>query len=80
MKICAIIGGYVTECQMVELRDRFDTVVVRAHQKAGRQNGEPVEATLTDPKYIYEGGIRYKHHKRLDWMPEDHPGFDTPLG
>lgn len=66
--------------QMVTFLDRFDTTVVIAHQKAGRPNGEPVEGTLTDPKYIYEGGVGYKHSAALDWMPEDHQGFDTPLG
>ena len=45
-----------------------------------RRNGLPVEGTLTDPKFIYEGGVRYMHDKRLDWMPEDHAGFKHPWG
>jgi hypothetical protein len=64
----------------VEFQDRFDNTVVIAHQKAGRPDGTPVEGTRTDPKYIYEGGIRYKHAKNLDWMPDDHPGFRDPWG
>jgi hypothetical protein len=84
--VAEVIGPSPKDCpgggrsQMVEFKDRFDGVVVRAHQKAGRPNGLPVEGTLTDPKYIYEGGVRYKHHKRLDWMPPDHPGFPHPSG
>lgn len=69
-----------TRSQMVEFLDRWDDTVVWAHQKAGRPDGQPAVGTCTDPKYIYEGGVRYKWSKHLDWMPPDHPGFPTPDG
>src|SRR5215210_4309442 len=42
--------------QTVTFLDRFDQTVVIAHQKAGRPNGEPIEGTMTDPKYIWRSG------------------------
>jgi hypothetical protein len=33
--------------------------VVIAHQY-GTQSGDPVAGTLPDPKFIFEGGVRYK--------------------
>jgi hypothetical protein len=69
-----------TRSQMVEFLDRWDNTVVWAHQIAGRPNGQAAEGTCTDPKYIFEGGVRYKHAKGLDWMPPDHPGFPHPWG
>ena len=58
-----------TRSQMIEYWDRWDNTVVRAHQKAGRPDGTPAPGTWTDPKYLFEGGVRYKHDPRRDWMP-----------
>lgn len=46
--------------QTVTFLDRFDDTIVVAHQKCGRPNGTVVEGTWTDPKFLYEGGVRYK--------------------
>jgi hypothetical protein len=69
-----------TRSQVVEFLDQWDNTVVWGHQKAGRPDGHPAEGTWTDPKFIFEAGVRYKHSRRLDWMPEDHPGFASPEG
>jgi hypothetical protein len=51
--------------QMVEYLDRFDRTIAHVHQY-GRQSGRPCRGTLPDPKYLYEGGVRYKHDPSLD--------------
>lgn len=48
--------------------DNWDRTIVIAHQRAGRPDGTPAPGTLTDPKFIFEGGIRYKHDPSLDYV------------
>jgi hypothetical protein len=46
--------------------DLHGRTVAWVHEKAGRPNGEPAEGTWADPKYLFEGGTRYK----LDWTAD----------
>jgi hypothetical protein len=55
--------------QMVAYLDQWDRTVMWAHQH-GRSDGTPAEGTRPDPKFLFEGGVRYKHDKRLDLLDE----------
>lgn len=57
-----------TRSQTVTFVDQGGRTVVRAHEKAGRPNGEPAEGTWADPKYIFERGVRYVHDPMLDLL------------
>src|SRR6266511_2184433 len=48
-----------TRSQMVTYLDEQDLTVVIAHQY-GRQDGTPALGTKPDPKFMFEGGVRYK--------------------
>lgn len=51
--------------QMVTYLDKWDRTIVIAHQY-GRKDGTAAKGTRPDPKFIYEGGVRYKYDASLD--------------
>lgn len=56
--------------QMVTYLDQFDDTIVIAHQN-GRSNGLAAEGTRPDPKYLFEGGVRYKALRPGQLPPDD---------
>jgi hypothetical protein len=53
--------------QMVIYGNKFDETIVIAHQY-GRGDGTPATGSRPDPKFIFEGGIRYKYDPSLDYV------------
>jgi hypothetical protein len=45
--------------QIVAYLDQSGLTVAIVHQY-GRQNADPAEGTRPDPKFLFEGGVRYK--------------------
>ena len=50
---------------MVEFADEKGRTVAWAHQY-GFPDGKPIGRTKPDPKFLFEGGTRYKHDPKLD--------------
>jgi hypothetical protein len=57
-----------TRSQSVSILDQRGYTVAWVHEKAGLPNGEPAEGTWADPKFLYEGGVRYVYDPMLDLL------------
>jgi hypothetical protein len=53
---------------MVEFLDQDGRTIAWVHERAGRPNGEPAEGTWADPKYLFEGDVRYKYDPLVDLL------------
>lgn|ERR1700691_682081 len=45
--------------RMIRYEDQYGRTVAWAHQY-GYPNGQPIRGTRPDPKFLFEGGVRYK--------------------
>jgi hypothetical protein len=59
-----------TRSQVVTYLDQWDRTIVIAHQY-GRPNGDPIQGTLPDPKFLFEDGVRSKYDPTLDLICSD---------
>jgi hypothetical protein len=45
--------------QMIEYHDEYGRTIAWAHQY-GFRDGKPISTSKPDPKFLFEGGVRYK--------------------